>query len=57
MGIDPNSSRFTEAMAGRGLQQAKATAGAMGAARSGAEATNFDRLKNATSTYKGGLGG
>ena len=55
MGLDPNSGKFGDAMGRGGLNQARATAGAMTQARDTAENQNFDRLQNAAQVYKAGL--
>lgn len=48
-------SRFGEAMAGRGYERARATAGAMTGARRIAEEQKFSRLSGAARQFKGGL--
>ena len=55
MGLDPNSNKFAESLGAGGLNQARATAGAVTAARTVAEDENFKRLTSAAQTYKAGL--
>lgn len=55
LGLDPNSNRFADAAGIGGLNQARATAGAMTQARDVAEEKNFNRLQQASTLYKSGL--
>lgn len=47
--------RYGEAMAGMGMERARATAGAMTTTRRAAEEQNFQRLAGATQQFKGGI--
>lgn len=57
LGLDPNDPRFKRALGVKGLEQAKATAGAMTTTRTAAEDEEFRRLAGATTTFKQGLPG
>lgn len=56
LGLDPSSKRYQGMARDRNMEQAKMTAGAMYGARTEAENERFQRLQNAASTFKGGLG-
>ena len=56
MGIDPNSNRYVSAMAGRGLEKAKAIATVSNQARNQVEQINFARLSEANQMNKRNLG-
>ena len=55
LGLDPNSAKFQNAMNARGMDQARATAGAMTTTRNAVEDENFRRLSGAASAFKQGL--
>lgn len=55
LGVNPNSGRYQGIMAAQQTTQAAQLAGARTQARVGAEAENYDRLKNAASYNAGGI--
>lgn len=56
LGISPGSGAYANRIKSTGIEKAKAVGSAMTQAKTQANELNFSRLKNAATTYKGGIG-